>query len=215
MVVVDRKAAFWWCYSRVYDLCWDTDVTNALALAVVELCDPTRPVIEVGAGTGLISIHLAEHRNLLRVHEPSAAMRRRLQARLPNVEVDAAGIYDLIPSTTGVTLVACNVLHLMDDPSDALRWLRQAAGRGGSVVVATPNVSSTVGHVASSLRRSGVSRPRVALFVVSHAWLMLLATVCSIRVNELETPAEAVCSPFPNPLYTLLLVPGLSSTGER
>jgi hypothetical protein len=140
-----------------------------LAGRVVGLIPPGLPVEEVGAGTGLYTLHLHEAGMKICAFEPDARMRRYLAARLPGLAVCASAIEEL--GEDGVeprVVVAANVLHLVADPRAALERLRHRAGRGGLVIVVGPSSRASLTRFCLALRRRKESAIGMLRFLSIH-----------------------------------------------
>lgn len=102
-----------------------------------------RRVLEVAAGTGIVTSAIAQASDSVVATDYAAAMvealeQRVLDAGLENVTCEQADIYAL-PYTAGEfdAVVAANVLHLVPDLPAALHALRNVTKPGGSLVVPT------------------------------------------------------------------------------
>jgi len=100
-------------------------------------------VLEVAAGTGLVTGALAREAREVIATDYSPAMVAALQARvrvagLVNVRCEAADLYAL-PFEPGSfdAVVAANVLHLVPDSVGALAALRRMVKPGGRLIVPT------------------------------------------------------------------------------
>lgn len=158
----------WAVYARLYDLIWDNRLTDHIASAVVSALPADLPVEELGAGTGLYTRRIVAAGFQVRACEPDPRMRRAFESRLPAVTVSDVALEDLEPGRTPRTLVAANVLHLVDNPVCALRHLRQCAGEGGTVIVLVPGAGANLMSYCRALRRHGESLPSVAWFLSLH-----------------------------------------------
>ena len=85
----------WTVYPRFYDRVRDNQLTDHLAARVVGLIPPGLPVDEVGAGTGLYTLHLYQAGMTVCAFEPDARMRRYLAARVPGLAVCDTAIEEL------------------------------------------------------------------------------------------------------------------------
>jgi ubiquinone/menaquinone biosynthesis C-methylase UbiE len=102
-----------------------------------------RRVLEVAAGTGIVTPAIAQTSDAVVATDYAAAMAKALEQRvkdagLKNVTCEQADIYAL-PYQPGEfdAVVAANVLHLVPDLPAALRALRNVITPGGSLVVPT------------------------------------------------------------------------------
>jgi len=100
-------------------------------------------VLEVAAGTGLVTESLARSAREVVATDYSAAMVATLEARvraagLQNVRCEQADVYDLrFDAESFDAVVAANVLHLVPDLVAALAALRRVVRPGGRVIVPT------------------------------------------------------------------------------
>lgn len=173
----------WPIYSQVYDLLWDGPATLAVAHAVVSEASPALPVIEVGAGTGLITRSLVDAGLHVTAYEPEPRMRTELVGRLPQVPTEALALEDIPISDGAKTVVAANVLHLVPDPVAALARLRLLAGEKGAVIVVTPKAGRTLAQVMAALRALGVGRWQVARFGALQILVGAFARLCGVSPN--------------------------------
>lgn len=100
-------------------------------------------VLEVAAGTGLVTGALAEVAGEVVATDYASAMVERLERRvrergLANVRCEQADIYALrFEAASFDAVVAANVLHLVPDLDGALAALRRVLKRGGKLVAPT------------------------------------------------------------------------------
>lgn len=100
-------------------------------------------VLEVAAGTGLVTTAIAPHVQRLTATDYAEAMVGELRKRvtgagLTNVQCERADLYALsYPPGTFDALVAANVLHLVPDLSRALAAMRAVLRPGGKLIVPT------------------------------------------------------------------------------
>jgi SAM-dependent methyltransferase len=181
-----RRWLFMTAYSRLYDGLWDNALTDELAVALVDALGPQRSVLDVGAGTGLITRRLAADGYRVAATEPDARMRQRLTRRLPHVPCAQLAIEQLeedTPMVRGSTaLVAVNVVHMADDELCAVSHLRRVAA-DKTLIIVTPRQGIGLLVTARALLRSGLQLRKVALFVMVH---MLLAPLTVITRSGLE-----------------------------
>ena len=100
-------------------------------------------VLEVAAGTGIVTSAIARTSDSVVATDYAAAMVSSLKERvqgdgLGNVDCEQADIYAL-PYAAGEfdAVVAANVLHLVPDLDDAIRAFRSVTKSGGTLVVPT------------------------------------------------------------------------------
>ena len=137
---------YWERHARTYDasLRWvlGRPLPRMLELAS-EAVRGKRRVLEVAAGTGIVTSAIAKTSNSVVATDYAAAMvealeRRVRDAGLKNVTCEQADIYALpYPAGEFDAVVAANVLHLVPDLPAALHVLRNAIKPGGSLVVPT------------------------------------------------------------------------------
>ena len=115
-------------------------------------------VLEVAAGTGLVTPRIAAGAGEVVATDYSAAMVAALEQRvrgagLSNVRCEQADLYDLrFDDDTFDAVVAANVLHLVPDLSAALASLRRVMKLGGTLIVPTYcHDETTLSRIASRL----------------------------------------------------------------
>jgi hypothetical protein len=177
---------FWRAYSRAYDSLWNNELHLEVSAAVAELLDPTLPVIEVGAGTGLTTERLFAAGFLVEPSEPDPAMRKRFLERLPEIPVGTHGAEEAFGDGRPKNVVAVNVLHLVADPASTLHHLQRVAGPDGTVVVVTPQERASIASTTLALRRSGSSLGAVARFLSLQLALVPLTALGGPRRRQLD-----------------------------
>ena len=184
-----RGPLFWRLYARWYDTLWDTPLTSAVAARVVALLPAGLPVVELGAGTGLVTRHLVGPTRVVRASEPDRYMRARLRARsLPLAGLTTETIDGCRLPAGDHAVVAVNVLHLVPDASRALARLTALAGPGGRVILVVPAAGATVTRVARAHRSAGASRGHAVLFCLAHAVLGPVALLAGVRTSVAAMP---------------------------
>lgn len=131
--------AFFW--TLVYHL--EPERWDALALA-----EPIHPsllaalpaardrVLEIGAGSGRLTAHLAERCTTLIAIEPSAGLARLLRSRLPRIRVVSAWAETLpLPDGWSELTVACG---LLGPDTTVLNELERVTQIGGDIVLISP-----------------------------------------------------------------------------
>ncbi|MBX6748186.1 MAG: class I SAM-dependent methyltransferase [Micromonosporaceae bacterium] len=231
MTHFSRHRLFWSIYARIYDQLWDTPHLGVVCDHVDSALPPRAPVLDVGAGTGIVTSRLVRSGRAVVACEPDPAMADRFARRQLDVpllrttlaELPAAPGSHAVP---GSHVVAVNVLHLLDDPIDGLRRLRELSGPDRLVVVVTPDPTAGLLNVAAAQRRAGVPALRVARFVLWHLLLAPLAVLCGVSsrlrldwYRDVEAQFRAacrsgICEQFGQPrriadTYLMLVLPGL------
>ncbi len=117
-------------------------IPRMIELAVAEL-QGTNDVLEVAAGTGLLTLPMARVARRVIATDYAEAMidvlRQRVQAAgLTNVECSQRDVYDLgLPPASFDAVVCANVLHLLPDLPGALAALQRVLRPGGKLVAPT------------------------------------------------------------------------------
>ena len=139
-----RDPMFWDRVAFIYDIF--VNVINrrthtALRGIVAREIGPGDEVLECACGTGLLSAVIAEKCAYLSATDLSEKMLARAKKNLKgyrNVTFSRADIMKLaFPDAAFDTVVAGNVLHLLDDPLAALRELERVLRPGGKLIIPT------------------------------------------------------------------------------
>lgn len=137
--------SYWERHVQLYDLTLRVLAKPAprmIELAVTAVAGANN-VLEVGAGTGLLTMPLAQTVNQHTATDYADGMVEKLRARLAaagvtNVRCEQADLYALPYEAAAFdAVVAANVLHLVPDLSRALAALRRVVRPQGLVVVPT------------------------------------------------------------------------------
>jgi SAM-dependent methyltransferase len=131
--------AFFW--SLVYHL--EPERWDALALAepihpsvLAALPSARSRVLEIGAGSGRLTVHLAERCESLIAIEPAAGLARLLRSRLPDICVVAAWAEALpLPDGWSGLTAACG---LLGPDATVLNELERVTEVGGEIVLISP-----------------------------------------------------------------------------
>jgi phosphatidylethanolamine/phosphatidyl-N-methylethanolamine N-methyltransferase len=159
MSASETGRSYWERHAKRYDRSTrflSRPVPRMLELAVEAARGKAR-VLEVAAGTGLITTAIAPVVGELIATDYAAAMVQQLEARvrdagLANVRCEQADIYNLqFDSGSFDAVFAANVLHLVPDLGGALASLRRVLKPGGVLVAPTYLHNETFG--ASMLSR--------------------------------------------------------------
>ncbi|MCG3173968.1 MAG: Ubiquinone/menaquinone biosynthesis C-methyltransferase UbiE [Myxococcota bacterium] len=142
----DRSRAYWDRFANGYD----RSIRRLLGRPFPHMYEllrthlaGSRRVLEVAAGTGLATVHLASPGRVVVATDYSAGMLEILQRRveqeaLPGVRVEQRDIFSLgYADASFDAVVAANVLHLLPRVEDALAGLRRVLRPGGMLLAPT------------------------------------------------------------------------------
>lgn len=141
----DRNPEFWRRHARRYDraIGWLNRRFQDVARRAAKDVAGCESVLEVAAGTGLVTVAIAPGVKRLVATDASVAMLAILRARLDasglaQVETRVADAMALnFEDASFDAVVAANLLHLLDDPRGALREMRRMLRPGGLLCVPT------------------------------------------------------------------------------
>jgi len=138
----DDGKAFWERTASRYDLSMMLlgGPLEQLLPLVAEEVSGLRTVLELAAGTGLVSEAIAPVVGDLVATDYAEAMVAQLQMRigeLPNVRVCTLDVYGLDGAERYDAVVAANVLHLLPELDSALDAMVRALSPGGRLIVPT------------------------------------------------------------------------------
>lgn len=161
---------FWDDVAWVYDIF--ANVINrradkALCSAVAKLISPCDDVLECACGTGLLTGVIAPRCRSLVATDFSAKMLKRAKkkcGKYTGVRFEQADILRLpYPDGRFDTVVAANVIHLLDEPYQALNELERVCKAGGKIIVPTymnrtdkgktNGVSDAIGKAGADFKR--------------------------------------------------------------
>lgn len=161
---------FWDNVAWVYDIFADginRKANRKLCKVVAGLISPTDDVLECACGTGLLSGVIAKRCKSLTATDFSAKMltrARKKYGQYPHVRFEQADILHLpYPNARFDTVVAANVIHLLDNPHQALRELARVCKPGGKLIIPTymnrtgkgktNRVSGVIGKAGADFKR--------------------------------------------------------------
>lgn len=160
----NKDPAFWKRHANRYDRVARLLNGNfdEMVARVAKLVDGSARVLEIAAGTGLVTQAVAGVVDHLVATDTSEDMLEILRGRMAaqgasNVEVRTADALAL-PFEDGEfdAVVAANVLHLLPDPGPCLYQMRRVLRRGGLLCVPTfCHADTTTARVVSRLLRLG------------------------------------------------------------
>jgi ubiquinone/menaquinone biosynthesis C-methylase UbiE len=142
---LDDERRFWNRFAHRYDSFVDRRVKSydTLLEKLLQEIDAGATVLEVAAGTGAVSLRLAEKAGYVYGVDISPAMvqqaRKKARAnKVENVEFLVEDAYSLPFETNTFDAVICsNALHNMKNPEIALREMRRVLGHRGRVITPT------------------------------------------------------------------------------
>ncbi len=161
---------FWDRVAWVYDVFAkgiNRKANKALCATVEKLIAPSDTVLECACGTGLLSGVIAPKCRQLVATDFSAKMLKRAKKKygsFSNITFETADILRLsYPDGCFDTVVAANVIHLLDDPYRALHELERVCKPGGKLIIptymnrtekgTTNRVSEAIGKAGANFRR--------------------------------------------------------------
>jgi phosphatidylethanolamine/phosphatidyl-N-methylethanolamine N-methyltransferase len=195
----DKGRGYWERHAKRYDRSTrflSRPVPRMLQLAVEAVQGKAR-VLEVAAGTGLITTAIAGAVGELIATDYAAGMVKHLEesvrrAGLTNVTCEQADLYDLrFVEGTFDAVVAANVLHLVPDLERALAGLRRVLRPGGLLVAPTYLHRETLGASVLSRLFALTGFPGQRRFTARSLREALEAA--GFRIER----AETIAGPFP------------------
>ena len=161
---------FWDNVAWIYDVFANVinrKTDKALCEAVEKLIQPSDSVLECACGTGLLTCVIAPRCRSLTATDFSGKMLKRAEKKCRkyrNVRFENADILRLSYSDGQFdTVVAANVIHLLDDPYQALHELDRVCKPGGKIIIPTymnrtekgktNSVSGAIGKAGADFKR--------------------------------------------------------------
>jgi len=130
------------------------------------------PVVDFGAGTGLLAEMVAATGITVLCIEPDPTLRQRLRAK----SLDAYATLDALPAKAVPYAYSFNVLEHIDDDVEACRAIYSILAPGGRFLVYVPafqvlysTMDRKVGHVRRYTRQGLVDVLRLAGFIVNRS----------------------------------------------
>lgn len=205
---------FWDNVAGVYDIFADfiNRKANRQLCAVLEtLIAPGDEVLECACGTGLLTGVIAKRCKRLTATDLSANMLRRAEkkyAKYGNITFEQADILHLsYPDARFDTVVAANVIHLLDAPYQALAELDRVCKPGGQLIIPTymnrtetgktNRVSGVIGRAGADFKREFTPESYRAFFAAA-GYTDVSDMLCEgripcaaaiLRKSETEAPA--------------------------
>ncbi len=135
---------FWDNIAWIYDVFANVinrKANKALCLTVQKLISPSDDVLECACGTGLLTGVVSPGCKNLIATDFSANMLKRAKKKCEkygNVQFEQANILQLsYPDGRFDTVIAANVIHLLDEPYKALSELDRVCKPGGKIIIPT------------------------------------------------------------------------------
>lgn len=161
---------FWDNVAWIYDVFADIinrKTNKALCAAVEELISPSDDVLECACGTGLLTGVIAPRCKSLVATDFSAKMLKRAEkkyGKYGNIRFEQANILKLSYSDESFdTVIAANVIHLLDEPYQALHELERVCKFDGIIIIPTymnktdkgktNGVSDVIGKAGADFKR--------------------------------------------------------------
>ena len=161
---------FWDRVAWVYDVFANginRRANRAMCAAVAEQIGPEDEVLECACGTGLLTGVIAARCRALTAtdfSEKMLAQAERKYAKCRNVRFAQADITKLdYPDGRFDAVVAANVIHLLDEPLQALRELDRVCRPGGRLIIPTymnRTDKGTTNRVSGAIGRAGADFKR-------------------------------------------------------
>ena len=161
---------FWDKVACIYDIFADiiNKKANQKLCAVVEsLMEPTDEVLECACGTGLLSGRIAGKCKSLIATDFSANMlkhARKKYGKYDNLKFEQSDIMHLpYPDGQFDAVVAANVIHLLDEPYQALKELDRVCRAGGRIIIPTymnQTEKGTTNRVSGAIGKAGAGFKR-------------------------------------------------------
>lgn len=136
-MIWDKLATFYDLFENAYN----GQVNKDLCVEVAEMIESRDKVLECACGTGMLTTGIAKNCKKLIATDYSEGM-------LKQARIKCAGIKNLMIAKASITelpfkdqrfdkVVAANVIHLLDDPGQALRELERVCKVGGKIIIPT------------------------------------------------------------------------------
>lgn len=142
-------STFWDKVAKVYDISEKTNkkVNDTMAECVAEEIKQGARVLDCAAGTGMLTLAAAKNAAHVVCTDYSAEMlkvakKRSWKEGYHNISFSRRDIYNLKDAdNTYDTVIAGNVIHLLDEPEKAFAELVRVTKKGGKIIIPTYLVS--------------------------------------------------------------------------
>ncbi len=139
---LDRFARLYYLNEDVPDIIIEERQQAAAMPLVIDALGPTRRVLEMGYGTGLITGELLERGMDMEVVEGSSVLADEAQRRHRTLTVHRCMFEDFEPADPYDGVLALYVLEHVADPVRTLQQIRSWLKPGGTLVAVVPNAES-------------------------------------------------------------------------
>lgn len=133
----DKAARFYDFFETVYN----RKVYREFPAKVAEMTDAQDTVLECACGTGIITACVAQRCKSIIATDYSEGMLGQAKSKcsgLNNVTIQKANIMQLdFADNSFDKVIAGNVIHLLDDPSGAMKELERVCKPGGKIILPT------------------------------------------------------------------------------
>ena len=189
---------FWDNVAWVYDIFADglnRKANRKLCAVVAGMISPEDDVLECACGTGLLTGAMAARCKSLMAtdfSEKMLARARKKYGQYPHVYFEQADILHLpYPDEKFTAVVAANVIHLLDDPHQALRELDRVCKPGGKLIIPTymnrtdkgktNRLSGAIGQAGADFKRE-FTLETYKQFFASAGYPDVRCTMCEGRI---------------------------------
>lgn len=157
----DKVAGFYDLFENAYNSKANSDMCKYVA----SLCKSTDSILECACGTGMITEAITSVGATIIATDYSDGMLKKATkkcSRFGNVTFSNANIYNLrFQNDSFDKVIAGNVIHLLDNPSDVLNELLRVCKIGGSVIIPTyVNNERKTGSIVKLIKKSGADFKR-------------------------------------------------------
>ena len=169
--VYTEKTRFWDKMAAIYDLfpkVFNRRSTQKLCAFVANEVNKTDCVLECACGTGMLTEYLAPLCGKLYATDLSLEMLKKSDKKcrkFKNVKFKRADITKLkFPDNYFDTVIAANVIHLLDSPQTALNELLRVCRPGGKVIIPTyiaKNTTAATGICIKAISKAGADFKKV------------------------------------------------------
>ncbi|MBT8162590.1 class I SAM-dependent methyltransferase [Arthrobacter sp. GN70] len=179
------NAFFWRIYAIVYDLIWDSPLTDTLAQISTSHLPSACTVVDLGCGTGLMTRQLSQH--VIGVDASPAMLTRATRKQRIDRGVHAPVHETGLESGCASAVLTCNVLHLVPDPRGVINEALRLCSPAGTIFFCWPLDEPDTDTIFQLERRLGRSAPRA---VLAHALRQLIGIAAALTRTPRRTSAS-------------------------